>query len=75
MLSPGMLRSVLRLLVTSIVVPSPPINFNLMMEVIHYSETLVLTRATHRNIQDDSIFHSNRRKILKCCIALTSSVM
>jgi hypothetical protein len=37
------------------VVPSSPILVILMMEVIRYSETWVLTRATRRNIQEDVI--------------------
>jgi hypothetical protein len=39
------LRSVLRLLVTANVVPSSPILVTLMMQVLHSSETSVLTRA------------------------------
>jgi hypothetical protein len=44
------LRSVLLLLVTANVVPSSQIFVTLMMEALHSSETLVLTRATRRNI-------------------------
>jgi hypothetical protein len=41
---------VLRLLVTAIVVPSSSILVTLMMEALRSSVTLVLTRATRRNI-------------------------
>jgi hypothetical protein len=49
------LRSALRLLVTANVVPSSTILVTLMMDAIHSSETLVLTRATWRSIPEDSI--------------------
>jgi hypothetical protein len=48
-------RSVRRLLVTAIVVPSSPIPVSLMMQAIHSSETSALTRATRRNILEDAI--------------------
>jgi hypothetical protein len=48
-------RSVLRLLATSIIVPSSPILVTLKMEAILSSETLVLTRATRRNTPEDRI--------------------
>jgi hypothetical protein len=44
------LRSLRRLLVRANVVPSSPILVTLMMEVLCYSETSVLSRATRRNI-------------------------
>jgi hypothetical protein len=46
---------VLRLLVTTNVVPSSPIIVTLMMEAIRTSVTAVLTRATRRNIPEDIV--------------------
>jgi hypothetical protein len=62
------LRSVRWLLVTASAVPSSPILVTLMKEALSSSETSVLTRATWRNIPDDTILHSHCREILKSYI-------
>jgi hypothetical protein len=51
------LCSVLQLLITANIVPSALILYTLMMEAIHFSEMLVLTRATQRRIPEDSILN------------------
>jgi hypothetical protein len=51
--------------------PSSPILVTLVMKALRSSETLVLVRATRRNIPEDGILHSDRRETLISYITLT----
>jgi hypothetical protein len=64
----GLIRSLLRLLVTANIVPNSPIFVTLMIEAIRFSESTVITIAARRNIPKDGILNSHRRQNLKSYI-------
>jgi hypothetical protein len=67
----GELGTKIALLFTANVVPNSPILVTLMMEAIHSSETLFISRTTRHHIPEDAILHSHCLGDLKSYIALT----
>jgi hypothetical protein len=56
------MHSVKKYKVSSGYVPISQILVTLMMEALNYTVTSVLTRATWRNIPEDTILHSHHRE-------------
>jgi hypothetical protein len=63
-----------QLLITANVVPSSPIFVTLMMEALHFSETLIPTRATWRNIAEDGILHSPHHENVESSIKVRAGL-